>query len=71
MMYEFRSKMVTNNDHGGWNQPDKIEQTCNEWAQEGWEVFSVVCPQPSYSLTYRLTARRRVITEDDFGGKTK
>jgi hypothetical protein len=39
--------MITNDGATGWQQPDKIERTCNEWAAEGFEVFSVVCPQPS------------------------
>jgi len=64
-MMEFRSKMVTVSNAGGWDGseylPDTIEKTCNEWAKEGWEVFSVVCPHPSNSSTYRLTAKR------DFG----
>lgn len=52
--YEYRSRMVTNVE---W-QDDIIERTCNEWAKEGWEIFSLVCPQPSNYLTYRITARR-------------
>jgi hypothetical protein len=69
MMYEFRSRIVQ--AERDWGSDDAIEKACNEWAKEGWEVFSVVVPQPSNWTTYRLTARRRVITEDDFGGKTK
>jgi hypothetical protein len=51
-MIEFRSRLVTND---GWANPDDIEKACNEWAAEGWEVFSVVCV---IGAMYRLTARR-------------
>lgn len=53
---EFRSKIVQTD--GDWDSPDKIEKTCNEWAKEGFEVFSVICPQPSNYTKYRLTAVR-------------
>jgi hypothetical protein len=58
MMFEFRSRKVTVNDE--WQKPDLVEQTCNEWAAEGFEVFSVICPQPSNYNTFRLTAKRLV-----------
>jgi hypothetical protein len=59
MTYEFRSRIVVNNVDS-WTQPDKIQQACNEWAQDGWEVFSIVVPQPSNYLTYRLTAKKPI-----------
>lgn len=55
---EYRSRRVTLNESDGWGKPDAIERTCNEWAAEGFEVFSVVCPQPSNYHTFRLTAVR-------------
>jgi hypothetical protein len=58
-MMEFRSKMVTVTANAAFEgKSDTIERTCNEWAKEGWEVFSIVCPQPSNYSTYRLTAKR-------------
>jgi hypothetical protein len=60
-MMEFRSKIVTVNDMDGFSNDklgDMIQRTCNAWAKEGWEVFSVVCPQPENYSTYRLTAKR-------------
>lgn len=61
--YEFRSKLVTVNDSDKkvgnlWVKCDAVEDTCNEWAEDGFIVFSVVCPQPSNYYTYRLTAKR-------------
>jgi hypothetical protein len=35
-----------------------IERTCNKWAEEGFVVFSVVCPDPENYITFRITARR-------------
>lgn len=55
--YEFRSRIVqTQADN--WGQPDNVEKICNEWAEQGFIVFSVVVPQGSNYLTYRLTAKR-------------
>jgi hypothetical protein len=56
MRYEFISRQVqlTEDDLG------KIERTCNEWAKDGWEVFSVIVPQGSNYHTYRLTAKRQL-----------
>ena len=54
---EYRSRVVVLDDDG-WGKPDPIERTCNEWAKEGFEVFSVVCPQPSKYHRFRLTAVR-------------
>jgi hypothetical protein len=66
MMYEFKSHMVTvNRDWGS----DELEETCNEWAKEGWEVFSVVCPQPSNWSRYRLTAKRTLQSKANIPGR--
>ena len=51
---EYRSRLVTLRTE----YEDKIEKTCNEWLAEGFEVFSIVVPNPSNYSTYRLTARR-------------
>lgn len=67
--YEFRSKSVTLNEHEGWNKPDKIEQTCNDWAKEGFEVFSVIVPQGSNYNTYRLTAKRQIRRQPSTAGR--
>lgn len=48
-MTEYRSRVVMEN---------RIEETCNDWAKEGWEVFSVIVPNPDNYSTYRLTAKR-------------
>jgi hypothetical protein len=65
-MMEFRSQIVTVNENDQYSNDklgDTIQRTCNAWAKEGWEVFSVIVPQPSNWSTYRLTAKR------DFGAK--
>jgi hypothetical protein len=60
--YEYKSKLVTVS-HDVWgHKADELEQACNTWAQEGWEVFSIICPQPSNWFTYRVTARRAIDT---------
>jgi hypothetical protein len=50
---EYRSRTVS--VHKDWGV-DELETTCNEWAKEGFEVFSVICPQPSNYHTFRITA---------------
>lgn len=66
--YEFRSKIVTVPEQE-WDGKDKIADTCNDWAREGWEVFSVVVPQGSNYHTYRLTAKRQKSTPRNTGRK--
>ena len=64
--YEFKSGEVHNSrnevhiEGRGWVTIDKIEETCNAWAEDGWEVFSIVCPNPSNYSTFRLTAKRKL-----------
>ena len=58
---EFRSQIVTVRDSDQYSidkQGDTIQRVCNNWAKEGWEVFSVVCPDSDNYSTYRLTAKR-------------
>jgi hypothetical protein len=62
--FEFRSRLVDAGPAG-----DGVEKTCNEWAAEGWEVFSVVVPQSSNYSRYRLTARRSLVP--DHGMRSK
>ena len=54
---EYRSRLVTFLNEGHSDE-DKIEKTCNAWLAEGFEVFSIIVPNPSNYSTYRLTARR-------------
>jgi len=67
--FEFKSGSVNNSTNDvhiegrGWVTIDKVEEICNEWAKEGWEVFSVICPDPRNYSTFRLTAKRRLKTE--------
>jgi hypothetical protein len=56
--YEYRSKQVR--DDREYDEVDKIATTCNAWADEGWEVFSILCPDPRNYDTFRLTAKRPV-----------
>ncbi len=66
-MIEFRSKLVDSENE--WAKPDLIERTCNEWAAEGWEVFSVVVPQGSNYHRYRITAKRTPQTKANVQGR--
>jgi len=50
-MMIFRSELVRAVEGGDY---DPIQKTCNEWAKDGWEVFSVV----GSGNSYRLTAKR-------------
>jgi hypothetical protein len=54
--YEFVSKTVVE-DHGALHT---VEKACNALAQEGFEVFSVLCPDPDNYSTFKLTAKRRI-----------
>jgi hypothetical protein len=65
--YEFRSQKVNIED---WHTEDIIQKTCNEWAAEGFIVFSIVCPQPSNYHTFRLTAKRRLVTDNELRHRT-
>lgn len=67
--YEFRSKLVTVGDSHKkigdiWVKQDAVENTCNEWAEEGFIVFSIVCPDHANYSTYRLTAKRHKESAD-------
>jgi hypothetical protein len=68
MNYEYRSRNVTETS-SSWSGDKSVEKTCNEWAQEGWEVFSVIVPQPSNHSTFRLTARRQITLTRPTGRK--
>ena len=54
--YEYRSRRIENDD---WDK-ENLEKTCNDWADEGWEVFSILCPNPRNYSTFQVTARRPV-----------
>lgn len=56
--YEYKSRMLNT-----CGSSSMIENECNKWAKEGWEVFSVICPNPSNYDDYRLTARRNKETD--------
>lgn len=58
--YEYQSKKVTVADYSEFGQPDTLAKTCNAWADEGWEVFSILCPDPHNYSTFRVTAKRPV-----------
>jgi hypothetical protein len=64
--YEFRSRVIKESiDEYRYNQDYRqVEKTCNEWAAEGFEIFSVVgmkCNDHG-RIMVRLTARRRLST---------
>lgn len=50
MRFEFKSALVSgtrfgSKDSNNWNDTDIVEETCNVWAQDGWEV--VLCRMPA------------------------
>ena len=58
--WEYKSFGLTNESYwSGGHRYDKLEVKLNELGAGGWEVFSVIIPDPQNYSTYRITAKRR------------
>ncbi len=55
--FEFRSRNIEC-DRYAYGDDDKLQRLCNDWAADGFVVFSIVCPDPRNYLVFRVTARK-------------
>lgn len=62
--WEYRTEVFHIEDHQSdfnYNNPKTgMSQKLDVWGKEGWEVISVVCPQPSNYTKFRVFAKRRI-----------
>jgi len=70
--FEYQSKVFDcsgmNSEHteeDGWVEQNQkwFEKLLNRWGKEGWDVISVIAPDPRYPSTFRVTAKREVLSQ--------
>ncbi len=57
--FEYRTAKIYTDEYND----EKLQKTLNEWGKEGWEVLSVIVPQPSNWTTFVATAKREIIAQ--------
>ncbi len=56
--FEYITKKVENDDGSG-----RLQKTLTEWGKEGWEVISVIVPNPDNHSTFAITAKREILSQ--------